>query len=431
MKEDAKELNQILKNSVIWSFLSKRGKEMYFPKGIVAQSAEAKEKATRFNATVGMATKGGEPFVLEDNFSYFKDGAFRKSELFSYAPGGGDKELRRLWKEENEEKNPLLKNIYTTLPIVTSGLTHTISIIADLFVSDGDEIVVPDLFWDNYTLIFEDRVGGKLRPFKTFKNGRFNIEGMKRALFKTKGDSARLILNFPNNPTGYSPTKEEKDEIVNAVKEVSESGKKIMVITDDAYFGLFYEDESEKSSLFQYFANLGKNVFAIKGDAATKEEMVWGFRVGFITYSFLGMSKEVGEALEKKTLGEIRSTVSNCSHVGQSIILKTIKEGRNREKDKALLFNVMKSRYKEVKRVLSIIQSNFLKPYPFNSGYFFSFDTSPFSAEELRVKLLNDYGIGTINIGGNTLRIAYSSVEVEDISLLLETIYKAADELWK
>lgn len=431
MKKDAKELNDVLKKTVVWDFLSKRGKEMYFPKGIVAQSSQAKEKAKRYNATVGMATEGGVPFVLEDNYSYFKDGTFTKSDLFSYAPGGGEGELRKIWMEENIKKNPSLRAVDTTLPIVTSGLTHTISIIGDLFVDEGDEVVVPDLFWDNYTLIFEDRCGGKLLTFKTFKNGSFNTDGLKKALLKTKGNTARVILNFPNNPTGYSPSKEESEKILNVIKEVSDSGKKVMVISDDAYFGLFYEDETEKESLFSRLSTLSENVFALKGDAATKEEMVWGFRVGFITYAWKGMKKEEGEALEKKTLGEVRSTVSNCSHVGQSIILKTMKDGKSRESDKHRLFDMMKSRYKEVKRCLDGKDNTLLKPYPFNSGYFFSFDTSPHSSEELRMKLLNDYGVGVINIGGNTLRIAYSSVEEKDISSLLDIIYKAADELWK
>ena len=49
----AVELNEVLKNSVAYPFLSQKGLRMYFPKGIVAQSAEAGEKAKKYNATVG------------------------------------------------------------------------------------------------------------------------------------------------------------------------------------------------------------------------------------------------------------------------------------------------------------------------------------------------------------------------------------------
>ena len=66
MKELAIELNESLKGTCVYDFLGKKGMNMYFPKGIVAQSAEAGEKAKRYNATVGLAEENGEPFCLSD-----------------------------------------------------------------------------------------------------------------------------------------------------------------------------------------------------------------------------------------------------------------------------------------------------------------------------------------------------------------------------
>lgn len=106
-----------------------------------------------------------------------------------------------------------------------------------------------------------------------------------------------MILNFPNNPTGYTPGLKEGDEIVAAVKEAAEAGINVVVVTDDAYFGLFFED-SLKESLFGKLADLHPRVLAVKVDGATKEEFVWGFRVGFITYA--SESKDVLNALEQK-----------------------------------------------------------------------------------------------------------------------------------
>ena len=55
MNELAVELNDVLNKCTIGECLSDYGKRMYFPKGIVAQSAAAKAKATNHNATVGQA----------------------------------------------------------------------------------------------------------------------------------------------------------------------------------------------------------------------------------------------------------------------------------------------------------------------------------------------------------------------------------------
>ena len=105
----AKELNETLQGTIVDAMLSDVGRRMFFPKGIVAQSAEAGKKATRFNATIGMATSGGQPMYLSDIYHQFTDNAFKPSELFSYAPGGGDPALRALWKEQMLVKNPTLK----------------------------------------------------------------------------------------------------------------------------------------------------------------------------------------------------------------------------------------------------------------------------------------------------------------------------------
>ena len=430
MKDLAIELNETLKGTCAYDLLGNKGKNMYFPKGIVAQSAEAGDKAKRYNATVGLATEKGDPFCLSDIYSAFVPGSLSKKEIFNYAPGGGDKELRALWKKAMVKKNPTLEGKLLSTPIVTGGLTHTISIIATLFMDRGDEVVCPDLYWDNYQLIFEDLAEGELKTFPSFKDGVFNVEGMKKALLETKGDTSRLILNFPNNPTGYSPSKEEAKAIVEAVKEVAESGKKILVISDDAYFGLFYEEETEKESLFSFFCDAHENILAIKGDAATKEEMVWGFRIGFITYGGKALGKEEIDALEKKTLGAVRCTVSNCDRPGQSL-LKRGMAGENYDKDKEYLFCTVGERYRVIRKTLEKYRdSKVLRPYPFNSGYFMAFDTMGRNAEELRLHLLEKYQVGAINIMGRTLRLAYCSVEKENLEDLVDIVFKAAEEIW-
>ena len=204
-----------------------------------------------------------------------------------------------------------------------------------------------------------------------------------------------------------------------------------MVISDDAYFGLFFEDETEKESLFAYLADAHENIFAIKGDAATKEEMVWGFRIGFITYASKAFTDEHLDALQKKTLGAIRCTVSNCDRPGQSLLLKAMKAGDARERDKGALFTEMQKRYSAVHKAVSRhAGEKTLTPYPFNSGYFMAFDTNGHDAEELRKHLLEKYQIGAINIMGRTLRLAYCSVELEGLDEVVDTVYKAAGELW-
>lgn len=427
MNTIAQELNAVLEGTVVYDLFSDFGKRFYFPKGIVAQSAEAKKKATLFNATVGMATAGGVPMYLDSVKQQVPE--LKPAEMFPYAPTPGVLELREKWREEMDRKNPSLKGKRTSLPLVTSGLTHGISTVADLFLGPGDPIIVPDMFWGNYSLIFEGRNQAEIKRFSFFnEEDGINIESLKSTMGGISGNKFALILNFPNNPTGYSPSVQEADAIVALLKSEAEKGKKVLVITDDAYFGLFYEDETLKESLFGTFADLHENILAVKVDGATKENFAWGFRLGFLTFASKGLTEEHLEALTKKTMGAIRASISNSSKMAQTLVLKSLPSATYwEEKEKA--FDILKARYEKVKEITSSFESSSpLKALPFNSGYFMTFLYKG-NAEKLRIHLLDAYGVGTISIQEKYLRIAYSSVEYDDIEKLYTILDKAAKEI--
>ena len=207
---------------------------------------------------------------------------------------------------------------------------------------------------------------------------------------------------------------------------MAESGCNIVAVTDDAYFGLFYED-SMQESLFGKLAGLHPRILTIKLDGATKEEYVWGFRVGFIT--FAADSEAVLTALEKKTMGIIRATISNCPHLSQTVVVKAL-QSADFIPQKAEKFEIMKGRALEVKRVLD--QGKFDEHfvyYPFNSGYFMCLKLKTVDAEELRLHLLDKYGVGTISIGATDLRVAFSCIAKEHIEEMFDIIYQATLDL--
>ena len=55
------------------SLLSERGRRLFWPRGILYQSAQAREKAHRWNATLGEATEAGGPMALEATTSQVPD----------------------------------------------------------------------------------------------------------------------------------------------------------------------------------------------------------------------------------------------------------------------------------------------------------------------------------------------------------------------
>ncbi|MCK5402822.1 aminotransferase class I/II-fold pyridoxal phosphate-dependent enzyme, partial [Candidatus Bathyarchaeota archaeon] len=271
----AEELNEIIQenNPTIFDLLSVKGKEIYFPrKGILSQTAEA--RVSKINATIGVASEDdGTPMRIP---SIAEKILLDPKDVFLYAPSYGKGELREVWKREIQKKNPSLKGTMS-LPVVTNGITNGLNYVGYLFVNPGDKLILPDKFWGNYRLIFEKSFDAKLETFNLFTGDRFNIDNFAEKVFEGL-DKKIVLLNFPNNPTGYTPTNEEAHQIVNVIKDRATDGNELCVIIDDAYFGLVYEDDIFQESLFSLLADLDENVLAIKVDGATKEHYAWGLR---------------------------------------------------------------------------------------------------------------------------------------------------------
>jgi aspartate/methionine/tyrosine aminotransferase len=424
----AQELNNILNGSVVGSLLSDMGKRMYFPKGIIAQSNEAKKLASKANGTIGMTVVEGAPVILPSIQKNVP--AFASRELVAYAPTAGNPDLRTIWQKKIIQKNPLLAGKKMSLPVVVPGLTAGISYIADLFIDEEKPLLTSDPAWDNYRLIVETRRGAAYHQFTMFKDGKFNIPALETAV-KTEAEkygSVRILLNFPQNPSGYSPTHAETEEICRIIKETAEAGAKVLVLNDDAYFGLNYEAAIEKQSLFAYLADIHENVLAVKTDGPTKEDFVWGFRCGFITFAGKGLTDEQYDALVKKLMGIIRSSVSCSSTPSQSLMLHAFDDPAL-EEQKSYFRRLLEKRYHIVRTFVDTHSSNALEPLPFNSGYFMSFRTNGVDAEALRSRLLTEKGIGTISIDSNTLRIAFSSIDDEKINSVYTDIYEVAEQM--
>lgn len=426
MHQLAEKLNSVLSQTSVYSMLSDYGKRMYVPKGIIVQSAEAKQKATNFNATIGIAMENGSAMYIPAMKAQFAP-SMSVGEIFPYAPMGGVQALRKTWKEQMYKKNPSLEGKSISLPIVVSGLTNALSVASSLFIDPSDLVILPDMYWENYDLILDEQRQANKILFPIFKNSAFNLEGFDAALAATGDNKAVVVLNFPNNPTGYTPTKKEASAIVEILKRYSNSGKKLTIITDDAYFGLFFEEDVCKESLFSQLCDCSENLLAVKCDGATKEEMVWGFRVAFITYGCKGFTEEQYDALMQKTMGAIRGSLSSCSMPSQNIILKGMVDP-DYQKDKEAGIEKVSLRYKALKKALEKYKDREdLRALPFNSGYFMSFFCSC-DSENLRQLLLNKYGTGVIRLDEHHIRLAFSSVDLEKIEALIDTVYLAAQE---
>ena len=414
------ELNAQIRDTAptVFALLSELGKRIYLPKGILSQTAEANTKAHRFNATRAIASEDGNLMHLTVSRELVP--ALPLEGVYGYAPVLGQPELRDAWKTHLLKENPSLMGATLSLPIVTSGMTHGFSLIAELFVDSGDTLVLSDKIWGNYRLIFETKAGANIQtyPFFNAANG-FNTHGFRETLTSITEEKILVLLNFPHNPTGYAITRTEAQQIVDAIVARADTGCRILVMIDDAYTGLWYDGSVMHESLFGLLVGCHPNVVPVKIDGATKEEYAWGLRVAFLSF---GLGEAAMQPLEQKLSGLIRAGTSGASQVSQTLILEAMKAPGYAEQ-KQRNYEILKKRALKVKKVAS--DSRYAKlweVYPSHAGYFTCLSLKSGNAEAIRQRLLDAHGIGAIALGETELRVAYSCLEESDIETVFAVI---------
>ena len=402
------------------SFFSKLGENIILPQDVLIQSKETAAIPGAINATIGIATSNKKAMALPSINKVITE--INNSEYLPYSPTPGLPKMRELWKEKILADNPNINKDYLSLPMVTTGITQGIDIAANLFSESGDALLLPNLFWQNYAQIYTIKLGNKIYKYNQFdENNEFSISNFKETLYSIKEDKISLILNFPNNPTGYTPSDVELNSLVDVISTYAKENKnkQLIIVSDDAYFGLFFEKNHKTLTLSAtYKLAENENCLIVKLDGITKEFYSWGLRVGFITY--YTKNNELRKILLEKTQGYLRSTTSSPSNLSQQIAVRLLDNKQSLE-EKEINDKIIEERYNELKQAISKEQLNQLvRVLPFNSGYFFTIKLpSNINAHEFRLKFLNEYKYGVYSMDDEHIRIAFSCLDKELIPELI------------
>ena len=402
------------------SFFSKLGENIILPQDVLIQSKETAAIPGAINATIGIATSNKKAMALPSINKVITE--INNSEYLPYSPTPGLPKMRELWKEKILADNPSINKDFLSLPMVTTGITQGIDIAANLFSESGDALLLPNLFWQNYAQIYTIKLGNKIYKYNQFdENNEFSISNFKETLYSIKEDKISLILNFPNNPTGYTPSDVELNSLVDVISTYAKENKnkQLIIVSDDAYFGLFFEKNHKTPTLSAtYKLAENENCLIVKLDGITKEFYSWGLRVGFITY--YTKNDELRKILLEKTQGYLRSTTSSPSNLSQQIAVRLLGNKQSLE-EKEINDKIIEERYNELKQAISSEQlDQLVRVLPFNSGYFFTIKLpSNINAHEFRLKFLNEYKYGVYSMDDEHIRIVFSCLDKELIPELI------------
>lgn len=455
---------EVTKKTPLYNTFSEQGKRIYLPQGIFHWSGRAKKEA-EISGTLGSAfgfekdfIEGGSsewlPLYLEDIKNYTK---LSVKEVVPYCQVSGLEELKTYWKKWLIKKSLYSKDFelgelhklenFTTTPVVTAGLTNGIFLCCSLFLNPGEFIISPNKRWGNYDNIVETLLGAKIKSFDFFIEGKFNVQGLKDAIYEISKNQEKitLILGFPNNPTGYVPNEEELKDLINTLRQTQKDlSKPIIVLVDDAYEPYIYSDRVIKHSIFYALHEIEEDIIPIKLDGITKEMLLYGGRIGFITIGlkphWVSSGEELMELkseLNNKLSGLVRTTISNSNHFYQALTIKLFKEvgmeGLVQKRNK--IKNLLKDRYEKINEELRNIDNSNISVDPNAGGFFVFVNLNPdkVSANQFADHLLRKYKVGVIpiekhNNNINGIRIAYCSIDLTKIPELVNRINLALED---
>lgn len=411
----------------LWSLLSGMGRRAVFPPDIPFQAAQARGKA--FNATIGQITDGAGSALPLPSLAAGLDGlgpADRNRALL-YAPVEGILELRERWREwQRREVDP---SVPSTLPVTTTGLTHGLALVADLFADEGRVLAIPTPFWGNYRQTFVLRRGARVVSAPAYRDGAWNPLSIEQSLAELPaGEPALALLNLPSNPGGYTPTAAERVELIASLERVA-AVRPLLVICDDAYAGLVFADVP-RGSVFWDLVGRHPNLVPVKIDGATKELSYFGGRVGFVTFG-VPADSAASQALESKLKCLVRAVIGSPVSTSQVLALEALRSPNLAVEVEAVRAELAR-RAATLRDALAKVDRSLLQPLPFNSGCFALTELPEelgLTGEQVRQHLLAEEDTGIVSLAPRYVRLAFCSVAQPKIAELVQRVERGVRTL--
>ncbi len=244
--------------------------------------------------------------------------------------------------------------------IVGAGSMELITIFCDMFVSPGDEVIIPHPTFSEYEWAVQ-RNGGKINVLFRKESRDFRIDS-EWIIKSFKSNTKVIFLCNPNNPNGLLDSASEIERIITAALK-----REIMVLLDETFIEFTGEQNSFASRIHNF-----ENVFICR--TFTKFYGVPGLRVGF----GIGSPKMIDILRKGQNLWSV-----NC--IGQAVAQELL---RNSDSIKKTIPIFEQERNYLADRLRTIPQ---LKVYPSSTNYLLlNLESLGITARELKDLLLKE-----------------------------------------
>ena len=321
------------------------------------------------NATIGaLMDDDGKLITMKSVYDQLK--SLPNEEISAYASIAGQDEYKEAVKKVCFRGNDPEGYIRV---VASPGGSGAIKLAMWNYTNLGDVILTSDWYWSPYGIIGEE-AGRGVANYQLFnEEGKFNIDSFKEKFTDiiNKQGNIFTIINTPgHNPTGYSVSDEEWDEILDFTKDVAkDENKKIVLFVDVAYID-FVRDDKASRKFFKKFSNLPENILIIVGFSMSKGFTAYGMRMG----AAIGISsnEEIADEFYYSLMHSCRANWSNCNRGAMAVMSSLVED-----KDKLNEYEIEKNSYKDmlVRRAEAFVQRAKevnLEILPYRDGFFIS-----------------------------------------------------------
>ena len=391
------------------------GKDLAFE--INKRVAIAREKYGNeniINACLGtLADDDGNIIALDSVYDRLDE--MDRKDIASYAPIEGEEEYRNLVIKTLF--GPYKPDGYISA-IATPGGTGAIRSAIFSYLAVNDPLICHDYYWAPYKKIC-DEFGRAFRTYEFFdEEFSFNIKAFKNEVEDSLKNHDRIapLINSPgNNPTGYSLSDDEWDQVIEFLKEkAADKSKKITLIVDVAYLE-FAGDGDRQRRFFKKFSNLPENLLVIVCFSMSKSHTAYGLRSGAAIA--ISKNEEIIEEFAISLSHSARCNWSNSTHAAQNILIDLEKE-ENKGKYLKELDDLKFMLEERADEFIKHARANKLKMIPYFGGFFTFVPTD--GAFDI-AKNLEKENIFTIP-SAKGIRIAICGVSKDKIKKLVERI---------
>lgn len=176
---------------------------------------------------------------------------------------------------------------------VTTGGSEALSMLLQCILDDGDEILVPEPFYPNYST-FVKMAGGTIRPIPTSPEEGFHFADRDRIEPLINEHTKAIMMTTPGNPTGAVLSPEDMRVMADIVKEHN-----LFLISDEVYREFVYD--TDRLSTMLEFEDIAENLAVV--DSVSKRFSACGARIGLI----LSRNKDLMDQTMKLCQGRLCS----------------------------------------------------------------------------------------------------------------------------